>query len=71
MESMITRIQLLENIKNMLAVEVKAWEEYDADTHSFKNFVIIKRISSVRDDEVRHIAMLRELVAMLEKPYQK
>jgi hypothetical protein len=71
METLISRQSLLEHLENVLAVEMKARAEYDADTHTFANFRITDTIRHIRDDEDRHIAMLVALVAMLKKEYQR
>ncbi len=67
MEKLNTRKKLLEGVKDLLAVEILARDGYDMDTVTFKNFKIVETIEKIKEDEDRHIKMLKELVKLLEK----
>jgi rubrerythrin len=67
MEKLNTKRQLLEGVKDLLAVEILAREGYENDTITFKNFKLVDTIEKIKEDEDRHIKMLKELIKMLEK----
>jgi rubrerythrin len=67
MEKLNTKKQLLEGIKDILAVEILARKSYEDDIMSFRNFKIVDTIEKIKSDEDRHISMLNELIKLLEK----
>lgn len=67
MEKLNTRKKLLEGVKDLVAVESLAREGYENDTITFKNFKLVDTIEKIKNDEDRHIKMLKELIKMLEK----
>jgi rubrerythrin len=66
MEPITTREKLIENLKNVLSVETMARDSYDQDVHIFKNKRLKTVIEKIKNDEIRHIKMLNELIEMLE-----
>jgi rubrerythrin len=67
MEKLTTKTQLLEGIKDLLAVEILARKSYEDDIETFSNFKLVDVIEKIKGDEDRHIRMLKELVKLLEK----
>ena len=67
MEKLNTRKKFLEGVKDLLAVEVLAREGYQTDVNTFNNFKLVDTIEKIRDDEDRHIKMLKELITLIEK----
>jgi rubrerythrin len=66
MEPITTREKLIENLKNVLSVEIIARDSYDKDVHIFKDKRLKTVIEKIKNDEIRHIKMLNELIEMLE-----
>ena len=62
-----TRRELIERLKNVALIEQRAAKAYEADIATFTNFKIVDTIKAIRQDEERHIALLNELISMLEK----
>jgi len=69
MEKLNTRKQLIEGVKDLLAVEILARDNYENDTITFKNFKLVKTIEKIKKDEDRHIDMLKNLIKILEKKH--
>lgn len=67
MEKLNIKKQLLEGIKDLLAVETLARNSYKKDVLTFTNFKLVDTIEKIKLDEDRHIDMLKELVKLLEK----
>jgi bacterioferritin (cytochrome b1) len=67
MEKLSTKKQLIEGIKDLLAVEILARESYKNDVLTFNNFKLVDTIEKIKIDEDRHINMLKELITLLEK----
>jgi rubrerythrin len=67
MEKLNTKKQLLEGIKDLLAVETLARKSYENDIITFSNFKLVDTIEKIKVDEDRHIKMLKELIKLLEK----
>lgn len=67
MEKLNTRKKLIEGIKDLLAVETLARESYENDTITFRNFKLVDTIETIKEDEDRHIKMLKILLELLEK----
>jgi len=61
------RIDLIELFEDIRAVEVMARDNYIKDIVTFKNFIITDTIEKIKKDEDKHIAMLEELISMLQK----
>jgi hypothetical protein len=67
MKLITTRQELIESLKDVLAVETTARKNYESDIASFKNFEITNTISKIKMDEDTHINILNALIKMLEK----
>jgi rubrerythrin len=67
MEMITTKTELLERIKEVRAVEVHARDSYINDGKIFKDNNITGIIAKIRIDEEKHIAMLDEIINILEK----
>ena len=67
MEKLTTKKQLLEGIKDLLAVENLARGSYENDIITFRNFKIVDMITRIKKDEDKHIEMLEKLINTLEK----
>jgi hypothetical protein len=67
MEKIHTKEELLEGLKDLLAVERVARDTYQEDTEEFKDKEIIKTLKTIKLDEDEHIALLEFLIDMLDK----
>ena len=67
MEKLNTKKQLTEGIRDLLAVETLARKSYENDIKSFNNFKLVDTIERIKNDEDRHIKLLKELITLLEK----
>jgi len=67
MEKLNTKKQLLEGVKDLLAVEITARKSYENDILTFSNLKLVDVIEKIKKDEDRHIRMLKELIKLLEK----
>ena len=67
MEKLNTKKQLLDGVKDLLAVEMGARKSYENDILTFNNFKLVDVIEKIKKDEDRHIRMLKELIKLLEK----
>lgn len=65
MKKITSRAELLESLKDVRAVEIKARQGYEEDITTFKNFEITNTISKIKLDEDVHIKILDELISML------
>ena len=52
-------------LKDVLAVEITAMNSYEEEIATFTNFVIKEKLELIKNDEIEHIRMLRELIEML------
>lgn len=66
MEKIISRKELLEMLENMKAVEEKARDSYVEDTVKFNNEKIVYTIKKIKEDEDKHINILKGLIEMLK-----
>jgi rubrerythrin len=62
-----TKTELLESLKDVRAVEIKARKGYEQDIVTFKNFEIINTITKIKQDEDVHIKLLDGLIRMLSR----
>jgi hypothetical protein len=68
MEKLIaSKQELIEKIKDLRAVEALARDSYAKDEKIFANITIINMIDRIKNDEVRHILLLEEILDLLEK----
>jgi hypothetical protein len=61
-----TKAQLLDRLRDLLAMELGAEKNYEADVGTFTNFVITDTIEKIRQDELRHITLIKEAIALVE-----
>jgi hypothetical protein len=66
-----TRAELFERLKDMLVMEKGAEHSYGSDVLTFRNFVLVDTIEQIRKDEVRHIHLLEECMALTAPPPAK
>ena len=67
MERINTRNELIDMLKNIVALEIKAKEDYEEDMKLFNDEQILSTLKKIRDDEIRHIDMLEKLIKFLTK----
>ena len=67
MEPIDTRNKLREKLGNLISLETSAKNSYVKDIDIFSNKKIKDPIRKIKDDEIRHIKILQDLVKMLEK----
>lgn len=67
MEKLNTKKQLLDGVKDLLAVETLARKSYENDILDFNDSKLVNVIEKIKKDEDRHIRMLKELIKLLEK----
>ena len=65
MEKITTKKELVEMLKDIRVVEIKAREGYEQDLVTFKNFEILDALKKIKIDEDKHIALLEELIKIL------
>jgi bacterioferritin (cytochrome b1) len=59
--------ELVERLKELLIVEVKARESYKEDLVTYTNFQLLDRFRRIEQDEEKHIRILGELIALLSR----
>jgi hypothetical protein len=62
-----SKAELLERLKDVRIIEVVARKGYEQDIATFKNFQVTDTIKKIKEDEDKHIALLDELIRMLEQ----
>ena len=62
MEKIRTKEELVERLKDVLAVEITARDNYKQDVETFTNFEIVDKIGKIKKDEDKHIALLSGLI---------
>ena len=67
MNELNTRVELIELLEDLRAVEIIARNDYIKDVITFQNFIISDTIEQIKLDEDRHIAMFEKLIKMLKK----
>jgi hypothetical protein len=67
MERMNTRNALIETLKDLRIVEIKARDDYLNDTFIYNDNKLIKNIKKIKLDEDKHIIIIEKLIKMLEK----
>ena len=65
MEKIISKEELIESLKDTLAIEVKARDEYKFDFNLFKNKKIKDTYNRIEIEEEKHISLLKDLISML------
>jgi rubrerythrin len=63
MQRIATRSELIERLKDVLAVEMLALKRYSADAAAFKDSEILNTLKGIVEDEKRHIELLHGLVS--------
>ena len=61
-----SRLQLIEVLENLHAIETHARNNYETDIATFKNFIIQDTIERIKKDEDKHIALLADIIKMLK-----
>ncbi len=67
MDKITTKKQLLDTIEGIRAIEMTAKNSYISDIESFKNPKIINDITIIKNDEIRHIQLLDEIITILKE----
>ncbi|MFH0869739.1 MAG: hypothetical protein V1866_01635 [archaeon] len=62
-----SKAELLERLRDVRIIETVAKKGYEQDLETFKNFQITDTIGKIKEDEDKHIALLDELIRMLEQ----
>lgn len=66
MEKITSRAALIEGLENLRALEITARDSYMEDIMTFHNVELIQTIEKIKDDEIKHIKMIEELLTMLK-----
>ncbi len=66
MENKITKKYFIERLRDILAVEKIARDNYIKDIKIFKNMRLKTTIETIKIDEEKHISLLNSLIEMLE-----
>jgi hypothetical protein len=66
METILTKSEFLSRIKDIRALEFIARKDYDEDLSIFTKPEIVSVIKTIRDEEDKHIALLNEIIKLLE-----
>jgi rubrerythrin len=67
MEKINTKKEILEKLKDLLAVERLAKQSYEEDTFTFKNFEIKETMEKIKEDEEKHIKILLNIIKVVNK----
>jgi hypothetical protein len=70
-EKINSKKELIEKLKDVLAVEIDAKNRYEEDDEAFKNYDLKFTIEEIIKDEEEHINMLNSLIKMLESESSK
>lgn len=68
MEKVTTRLEMVERLKDVRAVEIIARRGYEEDISTFRNFNIVETLRTIKSDEDEHISLLTQLIVLLEGP---
>jgi rubrerythrin len=61
------RKDLIRHLKNSISIETSAKNSYENDMKIIHDDFLVNEIKKIRDDEERHIVVLKNLIDMLEK----
>lgn len=67
METLNTKEELIERVKDVLAVETNARDDYFRDYNSIKDEKIKSALLKIKNDEDKHVAILNSIIKILEK----
>ena len=67
MRRITSRAELLESLKDVMVVEIKARHGYEEDIITFRNYEISNTISKIKLDEDEHVRILDMLIELLSK----
>jgi rubrerythrin len=62
MEKIKNKKELLEIIKDLRAVEIKARDDYRSNIMTFKNFEIVETFKKIKKEEDIHIKILENII---------
>jgi rubrerythrin len=65
MEKITTKKELIEMLKDLVAVETVARDNYEKDTHIFVDPKFVDVISHIKSEEDEHIELLNSLLEIL------
>jgi hypothetical protein len=66
MAEIVTKKQFVEKLLDLQAMEMAARDMYQQDMRQFKDKKLVLAINQIKLDELRHIAMLQELIDFLK-----
>lgn len=66
MEKITSKNELVERLKDVLAVETIARNNYKEDVEVFSDKKLITQINLIKRDEDKHLAILESLIKLLE-----
>jgi len=66
MEKISTKAGLLDKLKEIRSVEMVARKGYEQDIEMCTNEEIVTTVTKIKQDEDKHIALLDELIKLLE-----
>ena len=66
MEPISSKQELIETLESLIAVESIQKKWFEEDTHTCQNFEFIEKIESMLNDEIKHIAILKNLIKILK-----
>ena len=66
MEMLKNRDDLLETMKDMRVLEIKARDSYNQDAHTFKDSKIVKTFKAIKKEEELHISMIDTIIRIIE-----
>jgi rubrerythrin len=67
MEKINTREELIESLKDVLAIEIGARDRYEEDVMTFRNFEIKDTMAEIKAEEDEHIVIIQNLINTLKK----
>ena len=67
MKKLTSRVEVIDMLENLLAVEKSARDRYEEEVLSFNDADLKEKINSIKKDEDRHIAMIEELIGKIKR----
>jgi len=62
-----TKIELIALLKDIIVLETVARDNYKSDAKTFKDETLTTTIERIKEDEDKHIEILKNLIATLQK----
>ncbi|MFH1209681.1 MAG: hypothetical protein V1663_02745 [archaeon] len=66
MEKIITKLDIIERLKNIKGVEILARRAYQEDLSNYKNKGVLTIITEIKNDKDRHVRLLDDLITFLK-----